>query len=1015
MFYFFDDLHRLAWMVLATVALLLGLGSFTGCGGGGEAGGEDPASDTVKVDDGEEPSIDSDGDGLPDDLEAELGTSPFLADTDFDGYEDGEEVLSMGFDGYPEPGEADRPGRRRNPYRFNPRIADVPRLEVRIADVPQIYITHTMTDSSTQSFDNSRSVENSTGFTTTSGGSNSLRGELSATVGSRVSATAGVNAGVTAEVNASVTASLAEENTMNWSDTQTRGHRDTVSESRGFSATNDVTQSGGRVEVAVNLRNTGNVAYTLRTLALGLRKYDPIRRRMIEVGQLEPESDQVFTGITSLSPGELVDGMVFRAVLELEEAELLLGEGPMIVRTLHYELQDMDSRSFDHRDTHMLANTVTVTLDRGDGRPPETHFVSAFSPDGEGVSFDQIVGDILGLRYELGTELWRFPDGMADTQPGLLELDGLAMDPALGTYWVVEIVSDTGRGIESEFFNPLHSGIDLAELRLGSNQSLRLLYITDADRDGLGTRTEQTLGLDPTKFDTDGDGVGDGDELLAGTDPRHGVASAELVSVNAMGTTLGVRMRVRPPEDGAIDGVTIDWGDGSTPEHLPMTIEARRHAAEVYTEYTTEHTYAEFGEYTLTLTPHSTEGPTPPRRTRVRLASALVPGAEIDLPEGSVMPDIATGPTGEIALRYYNYLVEEEAFGDGHLAMFDRFGQPVWDAPLPTIPDGMQRELANATGMSQSVAVGPRGVVYAISGGQVHAYDRRGQRQWSVIPVNDRNQEVRPFAVVASADGRVFSAGSQSPGSPPFISRLTDGATLAWTAFPETTRRGESMLAVRPGGVWFANPEMAMLIDDAGQIVGEPISHNYRLTALNATPAGGFTLGGNQHGAMDTSAVPRATCRSGVWSYSVSGTLVWGYSSPPAQGYVMLRGMETDRAGDVYTLSIRIPTTHADGGLQLQDPQVYADGIEAVLAVFSPEGQLRFRENVAWFGPEVGLAALLFPVSIAVGEDGVWVAWTEFENVVKPEVGEAPGSFDCHVRMVRWDFNPRPTAILYEE
>src|SRR5947209_3736482 len=60
-------------------------------------------------------STDTDGDGLSDRVELGLyGTSPVLADTDGDGWNDYAEIVTQAFDP------------ANNPYRFNPRVADVP-------------------------------------------------------------------------------------------------------------------------------------------------------------------------------------------------------------------------------------------------------------------------------------------------------------------------------------------------------------------------------------------------------------------------------------------------------------------------------------------------------------------------------------------------------------------------------------------------------------------------------------------------------------------------------------------------------------------------------------------------------------------------------------------------------------------------------------------------------------------------------------------------------------------------
>ena len=64
--------------------------------------------------------VDSDADGLDDDLEADLGTDPYAADTDGDGYDDAEELLA-GSDPndaseYPIGNSVIGPSRRQNPH-----------------------------------------------------------------------------------------------------------------------------------------------------------------------------------------------------------------------------------------------------------------------------------------------------------------------------------------------------------------------------------------------------------------------------------------------------------------------------------------------------------------------------------------------------------------------------------------------------------------------------------------------------------------------------------------------------------------------------------------------------------------------------------------------------------------------------------------------------------------------------------------------------------------------------------
>src|SRR6185369_9597823 len=83
---------------------------FSACGSGGGSAGADS----------------SDGDKLSNAQEVVFGTSPVLADTDGDGIDDDREVNELGFD--PDV----------NPYKFNPLVADVPRLGIVLRSAPSI-------------------------------------------------------------------------------------------------------------------------------------------------------------------------------------------------------------------------------------------------------------------------------------------------------------------------------------------------------------------------------------------------------------------------------------------------------------------------------------------------------------------------------------------------------------------------------------------------------------------------------------------------------------------------------------------------------------------------------------------------------------------------------------------------------------------------------------------------------------------------------------------------------------
>ena len=120
--------------------------ALTACGGG--AGGADTTTDT-------------DADGLTDADEINLyHTNPDVADTDGDGYSDHEEIINKNFDA------------TNSNYRFNPLIADVPKLDVSIG-VPNFSVTYSTSTSTDNSFATGYENSVSTDSSQTNGGSSS--------------------------------------------------------------------------------------------------------------------------------------------------------------------------------------------------------------------------------------------------------------------------------------------------------------------------------------------------------------------------------------------------------------------------------------------------------------------------------------------------------------------------------------------------------------------------------------------------------------------------------------------------------------------------------------------------------------------------------------------------------------------------------------------------------------------------------------------------------------------------
>ncbi|HPF13526.1 MAG TPA: hypothetical protein PLJ12_04605, partial [Planctomycetota bacterium] len=825
------------------------------------------------------PAVDSDGDGLDDAEELVLGTSPHLADTDGDGYSDGEELLGMGFDP------------RTNPLRFNPRVADMPELDVRVRSLPRVYLTHTISATESRTLDNSHAVENSSGFQSTVGNSTSLRSELSSTVGISAEATIGPIPSGTVGTNTSFTATQGREQSFQWSGTQTRDNRDTLTESRSFQQGHDVTKSGGRVEVAVDIQNTGHIACSLQTIALGLRKQDLRRGQVVEIGQLEAESDRTFLDVTSLAPGERIEGLVFRSELDLEKAELLLEPGPMSVRTSHYELLDEDRHSFDLRATQINARTASVTIDYGAHRDPETHWVSTYAPEGEGVPLGTMLRDVLGLDLEVGTALWTTPEGVISTHPCLLRLGDLALDSASGGYWTVTVETDTGRERTTELIHPLQNDLDPDQLRIRASQAVRLVYVIDADRDGLGERAELAFGLDPGNFDSDGDGMGDGDELLAGRNPHHGPARATIVHVQGVDQELIVQLDAQPEEGGELAAVDIDWGDGS---------EIERFAPEVRRA---SHRYDQYGRYELVTRPLSVaeSDRNLEQTTSVRLEPAMVESQRIALPSQTAGVRLVAAPKGGVYLLYASFgKPGEDSAPRWHLARYDRDGQTLWDQDVDACgADSALRALIETRLLESDT----QGQVYTVLNNQLVARDSLGAEQYRMVPHKDPNADIEVRSMAWHPSGHLYVAGlrrvDRSKPRVAFMTRIDAGASIAWSVdLPDVDNLVTSLLAQENAvqeALLAVSGTAVYQIDSTGKVVSH-YEHSHQIPKGSVwLDDGSLVMAGQVAQTISTSGNKTIRIVGGVWKHDVAGQVLWGHLSPPVDQAYFYGGLTRDR------------------------------------------------------------------------------------------------------------------------
>lgn len=387
--------------------------------------------------------VDTDGDGLSDaDERSVYGTSPLLADTDGDGMSDHTEIMTNAFD----PENA--------PLLFNPRVADVPEMELTITSPPLISFILTDVTGETRTFETSRTTEEGTSVsagtttTTTEGntvgetdtvsrqraltrevsGGLSLTQERSRDAGSnRATAEQGgaVSITVTDGVSSTVARARSSEISLSFSTEQIRELRQALTNAESYAQTHELSASGGMIEVLVVIANRGNLPFRISNLLLAgaLVMEDGVE---VPVGNLE-----LYTNLTSYQPYSLAPGQQHGPVnfienfITLEQVAALVrnAEG-LVVRVGVYELTNADNKPYVFNSASIQSRTATVEIDYGDHRKPEHHLVATnLDPGRPGVSMDRALREILRIPFE------------CDADAGVISIRGVPENASDGGRW----------------------------------------------------------------------------------------------------------------------------------------------------------------------------------------------------------------------------------------------------------------------------------------------------------------------------------------------------------------------------------------------------------------------------------------------------------------------------------------------------------------------------------------------------------------------------------------------------
>ena len=548
-----------------------------------------------------------------------LGTSPTLSDTDGDKITDFVEIIERGNE-------------------FHPLIANLPQMELSYEGQTDLRVDISYDDSSQEAETTEAGLtwEESSTFSKSTTATAKVWAEVSAKVTAEAgysvdSNKMGVEFGAKAGVSAEVSATLSESSTQSAQESYQQAVQTSREQGRSL--------EGGTLGIGIKVRNAGDVSFNLSELAI-----TAVRRDLDDPSRFTTVATLTMPGGVVLGPGD-ASGLL-RAEVEIPAnlaLELMANPQTLTFETGTFDLLDDEDRNFAFLSEVTHSQTGLVVIEYGNGNVVRKRVATNVRrEDGQivGVSLGEVLSDILGLPFETedngGTVLTSLFDEQAD--------QNVANVPGETTYWTVLV----SQGID--FANDTN----VEDIVLRAGEAIHLLFLRDADEDGLYARDEfvyrtddnmvdtdgdgltdyeevrtgwsvgdigvppypQRVYPDPRRTDTDGDSMSDADEMAMGTDPRNGDTDGEGVAdpddpapldssvpvneppvidvfdVTTSALTVTLQAAVSEPDaSGEIVEVLVQWADGTE-----STV------TESFSDIVLVHEYATAGQYTITLT-----------------------------------------------------------------------------------------------------------------------------------------------------------------------------------------------------------------------------------------------------------------------------------------------------------------------------------------------------------------------------------------------------------------------------
>jgi len=487
------------------------------------------------------PTTDSDGDGLTDlDELNTYGTNPNIADTDADGFNDFDEVVTFGFDP------------TGNRLRFNPLIADLPKIAINLVSAPEVLINYTQTDGTTNSISTNRSATSSSTVSRSDSSESTNSFEHSYTEGIEVgveveASLTNLGGKASTTVSFEATQTFSKSTTTAWSTEQSNENSNTLDEAESFESSNEISAGDGQLSIVASISNPGNLSYTVQNLILGSTYFDPSQPNPVApVANLDFDTTSGTFPSVTLGPGQSTGPLNFIAgSVNLQKTKALLGNSRGIkVSAAIFDLLDAGGVSYNFNLAGVQAQGSMVFVDFGasSGRSSISEYVAVNGNPARKISVLDALQSVLGLNVQLS--------GI----PGVISsVDGISNAPAVPTdlygdkgVWVLlhAVNSGTNQFTTTVYTSPAQetkllqlnpnilnvvSSYDPSQIQLHGGDILSLMYVEDSDQDGLGDREEFFYNTDPLLADTDNDGLTDKQEI-DGWDVTYTIRAAPFTS-----------------------------------------------------------------------------------------------------------------------------------------------------------------------------------------------------------------------------------------------------------------------------------------------------------------------------------------------------------------------------------------------------------------------------------------------------------------------------------------------------